>query len=274
MKRLFCALFLLVVISGCATTSTSEKALTGKRSRATHVLEEQNAVETNKAKEAFERGLEAYRMGKDLEAMQDFSLALRHLRACDRQANTIMHAATQEMMQVASISAFRYVPDEAFKLFLLYQEMQNSYAALDYEKLRQLSDNFYRQASVVKDMTAQAKQQRLKALSEEVSSGMRTLQKEHAAAFEMYPKIYVVKPGDTLPGIAARHEIYNDSYMWPLIYKANRDQIKDPMVIYVGQDLKIPRDISVDEIIEARREAGAPDPEKIPSGAYVPKKGG
>ena len=56
------------------------------------------------------------------------------------------------------------------------------------------------------------------------------------------------------------------------IYKANRDQIKDPKVVYVGQDLKIPRDITVEEIIEARREAGAPEPEKIPKEAYVPRR--
>jgi hypothetical protein len=36
--------------------------------------------------------------------------------------------------------------------------------------------------------------------------------------------------------------------------------------------LKIPRDITVEEIIEARREAGAPEPEKIPKEAYVPRR--
>jgi hypothetical protein len=59
--------------------------------------------------------------------------------------------------------------------------------------------------------------------------------------------------------------------MWPLIYKANRDQIKDPKDLYAGQDLKIPREMTTDEIVEARREAGAPEPEKIPKDAYTPK---
>jgi len=59
--------------------------------------------------------------------------------------------------------------------------------------------------------------------------------------------------------------------MWPLIYKANRDQIKDPKVLYTGQDLKIPREMTIEEVIEARRESGAPEPEKIPKDAYIPK---
>ncbi|MCK7515438.1 MAG: LysM peptidoglycan-binding domain-containing protein [Desulfobacterales bacterium] len=82
----------------------------------------------------------------------------------------------------------------------------------------------------------------------------------------------MVKKGDTLPSIAARHEIYNDSFMWPLIYKANRDQIKDPKVLYAGQDLKIPREMTIEEIVEARREAGAPEPEKIPKDAYIAER--
>ena len=274
MKRFFSLLILLVLVAGCATTRAPQKDQVGADAKQADVLKGQDTLELKKAFEAFEKGMEAYRKGMDQEAIEAFSLALRHLRAANREGSSIMDGATREMEQIASISAFKYVPDEAFKLFILYQEMQNSYASLDYVKLGKLKHEFSMQVRKVRAMTAQAKQRRLKILSEEVNAGMHTLKKEHAGALEMYPKIYVVKPGDTLPGIAARHEIYNDSYMWPLIYKANRDQIKDPMVIYVGQDLKIPRDITVDEIIEARREAGAPEPEKIPSGAYIPKKGG
>ena len=87
-----------------------------------------------------------------------------------------------------------------------------------------------------------------------------------------FPSIYVVKKGDNLPNISAKHDIYNDSFMWPLIYKANRDQIKDPKVLYGGQELKIPRDVSLEDIIQARREAGAPEPEKIPKDAFVPRR--
>ena len=67
---------------------------------------------------------------------------------------------------------------------------------------------------------------------------------------------YTVRRGETLPQIAARTEIYNDSSLWPLIYRANRDQIRDPKQLWPGQILKIPRHFSRDEALEAKRYSG------------------
>jgi len=67
---------------------------------------------------------------------------------------------------------------------------------------------------------------------------------------------YTVRRGETLPQIAARTEIYNDSSLWPLIYRANRDQIRDPKQLWPGQILKIPRQFSRDEALEAKRYSG------------------
>ena len=67
---------------------------------------------------------------------------------------------------------------------------------------------------------------------------------------------YTVRRGETLPQIAARTEIYNDYSLWPLIYRANRDQIRDPKQLWPGQVLKIPRHFSRDEALEAKRYSG------------------
>ncbi len=67
---------------------------------------------------------------------------------------------------------------------------------------------------------------------------------------------YTVRRGETIPQIAARTEIYNDSSLWPLIYRANRDQIRDPKQLWPGQILKIPRHFSRDEALEAKRYSG------------------
>jgi hypothetical protein len=67
------------------------------------------------------------------------------------------------------------------------------------------------------------------------------------------PTRYTVRRGETLPQISARTEIYNDSSLWPLIYRANRDQIRDPKRLWPGQIFTIPRNISRDEADEARR---------------------
>lgn len=87
----------------------------------------------------------------------------------------------------------------------------------------------------------------------------------------IYPATYKVKPGETLNDIAARREVFNDSFMWPLIYKANRDQIRDPTVVYPGQVLNIPRDLTFEEIIEARKQAQASPPYIPPYDAYNPE---
>lgn len=69
------------------------------------------------------------------------------------------------------------------------------------------------------------------------------------------PAVYTVRRGESLPQIAARPEIYNEAGLWPLIYRANRDQVRDPYQLWPGQVLKIPRSYSREEAVEARRQA-------------------
>ncbi|WP_305041209.1 DUF4398 domain-containing protein [Geoalkalibacter sp.] len=66
---------------------------------------------------------------------------------------------------------------------------------------------------------------------------------------------YDVRHGDTLWLIAARPEVYGDPLLWPLLYKANRDQIKDPRQVFLGQTLDIPRNVSQEERDEVRAQA-------------------
>lgn len=66
---------------------------------------------------------------------------------------------------------------------------------------------------------------------------------------------YTVKRGETLPQIAALPEVYNDASLWPLLYRANRDQIRDPNIIWPGQVLQITRNITREDIAEARKYA-------------------
>ena len=81
--------------------------------------------------------------------------------------------------------------------------------------------------------------------------------------------LHEVKPGETLAVIASLQ--LGDSTLWPAIYLANRDQIKDPARVYPGQVLTIP-DVPAEEREAVRREgdtlrlrspddAGAPAPE-------------
>jgi len=71
---------------------------------------------------------------------------------------------------------------------------------------------------------------------------------------------YTVSRGDSLWGISAKSDIYGNPYQWPLIYKANRNKIKDADLIYPGQQLDIERNASaadVDAAINHARTRGA-----------------
>jgi len=66
---------------------------------------------------------------------------------------------------------------------------------------------------------------------------------------------YDVQSGDNLWNISGKSEVYSDSYQWPLIYKANRDKIKDADLIYSGQTLDIDRSASQSDVDAAINHA-------------------
>lgn len=51
---------------------------------------------------------------------------------------------------------------------------------------------------------------------------------------------YTVAKGDCLWFIAKKKEHYGNGFAWPKIYQANKDQIKNPNLIYPKQTFKIP----------------------------------
>ena len=62
-----------------------------------------------------------------------------------------------------------------------------------------------------------------------------------AAKPKYYEDSYTVVKGDWLSKIAGYSFIYGDISKWTIIYRANRDQIKDPNLIHPSQVIKIPR---------------------------------
>lgn len=77
------------------------------------------------------------------------------------------------------------------------------------------------------------------------------------------PNSYVVQKGDSLWKIAGEENVLGDYFRWPLLFKANRDQIIDPDLIEPAQDLTWSSDYSVPDVEDAVSKAKETPP-------YVP----
>jgi len=267
MRYLLTVLMVLMLMAGCATTSKDKKTAGPVQGPATEEAKISASLECLKiATEARKKGnISAEKVALDL--------ALKYLREVDTENRQVLNDSTEILRSIIAISGFEYASKESYELLVVYMEMQNAYADHDSEKIKALKVTLDAKFENARSATAEAKQKKIEALGKEVTIKKDDTRKQgEPDSGSALLSIYTVKKGETLPSVAARHDIYNDSYMWPLIYKANRDQIKDPKVLYGGQELKIPRDMSLEEIIQARREAGASEPEKIPKDALIPRR--
>ena len=85
------------------------------------------------------------------------------------------------------------------------------------------------------------KKNKISALPEFFDKVQNQLQRK-LDAWEEAPKevSYTVIKGDNLWNIAKKKEHYSNPFAWPIIYQANRDQIKNPDLIYPKQIFKVP----------------------------------
>lgn len=125
----------------------------------------------------------------------------------------------------------------------------------DYARAIELANQAQRQADNAIEQ-AQAEEARLRSegtlseASDDMSSGYGS-----GSASQ-----YEVMGGDNLWNISGKDEVYSNPYQWPLIYKANRNQIKDADLIYPGQVFDINRDASsydIDAAITHAKTRGA-----------------
>lgn len=85
------------------------------------------------------------------------------------------------------------------------------------------------------------KMNKISALPEFFTKVHKTMQNNLDAWVEAPKEVmYTVVKGDCLWNIAKKKEYYGNGFAWPVIYKANRDQIKNPDLIYPKQVFKIP----------------------------------
>jgi len=103
-------------------------------------------------------------------------------------------------------------------------------------------------------------EERLKAAEDarkraEEETRARAAEKAKVAAEAGGKASHEVVKGECLWNIAKNKDVYENPFMWPLIYKANHDKINDPDMIYPKQVLSIPREFSSDDKDKATHHA-------------------
>ena len=219
-RQAVCILLACALLAAC---STSEPTWRNKTTSLLEELDRQNAPELFSQEyrsmlETFEHGEALYHVREDDEGADVFyQLAFQKAELLQSEVKSLkMRREAERQQQIAELAAKA-------------EEERLMHAAADAE-IRMRAQQLTRTA----DETA------------------RTSPKKSKDATPL-PTSYTVRRGETLPQISARTEIYNDSTLWPIIYRSNRDQIRDPKRLWPGQVLVIPRNFSRDEASEARR---------------------
>jgi nucleoid-associated protein YgaU len=78
---------------------------------------------------------------------------------------------------------------------------------------------------------------------------------------------YSVASGDSLWRIAGRSSAYGNSFKWPLLFKANRDIIEDPDLIYPRQKLEVKKSYTeseMDDAVGKAKETPPFEPHSVP----------
>ena len=150
------------------------------------------------------------------------------------------------LMQANLLAERKRLADEQLRL-------QEEAARIESERIKALALEEERHR--LKKEAAERLRAEALARAEAEAEARRIAERQKAVKERPLPAQHTVKRGETLPQIASQPEIYADPLLWPLIYRANRDQIRDPRQLWPGQVLRIPRNAPREDIQEARRYA-------------------
>lgn len=133
----------------------------------------------------------------------------------------------------------------------LIEEAEAKLAAGDEEGAIALANKAKAQAEIAVAQAAAENKKFLNANAESAAMSSSSMRGAMAGRVDSYS----VVRGDNLWSISGKDEVYADPYQWPLIYKTNRDKIKDADLIYPGQVFDIDQNASASEIDAAVNHA-------------------
>ena len=175
------------------------------------------------------------------------ALSLGLLAGCATTGDDATSAAEQAIAEAkaanAEVAALGYEWRDTASII---KQAEQALADGDADKALALANKALAQAN---DAKAQAAAERQKFLDQ------TSIDDSMAAGASVANDSYTVVRGDNLWNISGKSSIYGDPYQWPLIFKANRGQIKDPDLIIPGQNFDIDRNASSSEIDAAINHA-------------------
>ena len=132
----------------------------------------------------------------------------------------------------------------------IIKSAEDALAAGDEEKAKTLAGKAQRQAEIAME---QAKSENARLLASGAITGSSDMSGE--AGVMAGDDSYQVVTGDKRWNISGKEAVYANPYQWPLIYKTNRDKIKDADLIYAGQVFDIDRNASSSDVNAAVEHA-------------------
>jgi len=151
------------------------------------------------------------------------------------------------VLRVADASLGDYYTDKEFKK--LSKEQMAEYCA----ELARQDSTYKAEMQGLQDELEQSKgrSMRLHAEGDSLFALGTALEKRIAASDSVPPRDgrdstgapadHVVRRGESLWAISASRTGYGRGVLWPRIYEANRGKIRDPNLIFPGQELSIPK---------------------------------
>lgn len=118
------------------------------------------------------------------------------------------------------------------------EEARKTREAEAQERAEELHRKRAAQAKEVEEAKARREAEAMKREAEAIKREAETVKEEARAAKKDDERIYVVKSGDTLSGIAK--SVYGKAGRWREIFEANKDIIENPSLIRPGWKLRIP----------------------------------
>ena len=193
-------------------------------------------MESKKYKEAREKAIEAMTLAREAHAS-----AIESKNASNRGAKEMYDRALQAVNAANKAGAYSYAPKQMEDAQRTLEEARKEYNEGDYITARQLAEAALTKAKQAEEAAKRAraaKEAEMQTIAQQQAQEMR----DPGAMPKAYPTNHVVIKGEALWWIAEYKQIYNDPFQWPVIYKANRSQIKDPDLIFPDQDFVIPRE--------------------------------